>query len=84
MKKETNKKDDIFPSRHCALCRRVLLDEGNNGFPIVMNPRCAVCDNCNFERVIPARLHRCHLAMEDLTKKINDICGSFIKRTGSK
>lgn len=43
----------------CCICNELYIGYGNNPWPVKDEGEC--CDNCNFEKVIPARL-------EDLRK----------------
>ena len=40
----------------CCLCGKDAGRYGNSPYPLLKEGRC--CDECNFQKVIPARLHR--------------------------
>ena len=43
--------------KKCCICGREFEGWGNNPQPVKASGEC--CDKCNWEKVIPARLHSC-------------------------
>jgi hypothetical protein len=46
----------------CCICGNIYKDIGHNAWPIVMEGRC--CEDCNHNKVIPARVDRMHNAKD--------------------
>ena len=40
----------------CCICSRTFEGYGNNPWPVVNDPEARCCDQCNDEKVIPARI----------------------------
>ena len=40
----------------CCICGKVFRGYGNNPFPVVKADGAECCDECNLEKVIPARI----------------------------
>ena len=40
----------------CCLCGKIFTGFGNNPWPISLDPNDRCCDECNMNKVIPARL----------------------------
>lgn len=40
----------------CCICGRTFNGYGNNPWPVVNDPEARCCDQCNDEKVIPARI----------------------------
>jgi hypothetical protein len=55
---------------HCILCNKKLKDKGNNALPLA-DGRC--CDECNNEKVIPARIENQKQEMSDSQKSLEQL-----------
>ena len=42
--------------RKCCICGKEFIGWGNNPWPVVKDPQAECCDECNWEKVVPARL----------------------------
>lgn len=40
----------------CCICGKEFNDWGNNPWPVVLDPDAKCCDDCNWKKVIPARI----------------------------
>lgn len=46
------------PSYKCAMCGKKQVGYGNNAYPVINTPGSRVCDSCNVNEIIPARIGR--------------------------
>lgn len=43
-------------NKSCCICGQIFIGEGNNPWPVKEDGVC--CDDCNYDKVVPARLKK--------------------------